>query len=252
MFGQYGFQLTETLAATLGARLNYAQGNGDTLDGHGVTKPADPLPATVRLLPMAALSWQAKPGLVAFAEVQQGYRAGGLTVATINTELLTQRFAPDRIMTMETGVRFGDARPHSVHGSVSVSFARWTDIQSDLIDIAGASVHHQHWRRRISAVETQLSWSPVAGLTIDAAGFLNEAILDKPAPLYASAVNRELPNIAEFGARAGFEYRIDLSPVRPLTFDGALRYVGSSALGIGFAARYPTGQLYRGLAGRRG
>ena len=57
--------------------------------------------------------------------------------------------------------------------------------------------------------------------------------MTSPAPAFAAADERDLPNIPWTVARASGQYRTSLSPAIALTLDGSVRYVGESQLGIG-------------------
>lgn len=232
LFGQYSHAISSVLEITGGARLNYAQALGEPLD-QAAPEPANPKRGRFVLLPMAALTWRPSATMAVFLQTQQGYRAGGLSVAATATTTTVQRFDADRITTIEAGVKFGVAQRSPVWGDITASFARWINIQSDLIDTRGLPYTTNIGDGRIIGLETHGAWRVTPQFDLDAALFANLSQLDKPGPLYAAALDRELPNIAEFGGRAGFRFHRALTDRIGLTVDGSLRYVGKSTLGIG-------------------
>ena len=232
LFGQYTLRVAPKLNITLGGRVNYAQATGDSLD-NPVSELTDPKRSRLVALPMAGLSWQARDGLVLFAQVQQGYRPGGLAIVESGSVSAIQRFDADHITTIETGLRFGAPQRSRLWGNVTASFARWVDIQSDLIDENGLPFSTNIGDGRIFGLEGQITWRISTEIALDGSFFLNKSQLDRPAPLYIAALDRELPSIADAGGRVGFRYHKTFSGNIGLTLDGSARYVGSSSLGIG-------------------
>lgn len=232
LFGQYSFAIAAKLNATLGGRITYAQAIGETLD-NPVSELTDPKRSSFVALPMAALSWQARDRIVVFAQVQEGYRPGGLAISASGSVSAIQRFDADRISTLEAGLRFGFPQRSRFWGSVTASYARWVDIQSDLVDATGLPFTTNIGDGRIIGLEGQMTWRASPHLTFDGSTFINKSQLDKPAPLYIAALDRELPSIAEAGTRVGFRYHTSLTDKVYLTLDGSARYVGKSSLGIG-------------------
>ncbi|MBY0521082.1 MAG: TonB-dependent receptor [Sphingomonas sp.] len=232
LFGQYSRVISSTLEITAGARLNYAQALGEPLD-QAVPEPANPKRGRFVVLPMAALTWRPSPTIAVFLQAQQGYRASGLSVAGAATTTTVQRFVADRITTIEAGLKFGEAQRSRVWGDVTTSVARWVDIQSDLIDTRGLPYTTNIGDGRVIGVEGYVGWRVTPQFDLDASLFANLSRLDKPGPLYAAALDRELPNIAELGGRVGFRFHRALTERIGLTIDGSLRYVGKSTLGIG-------------------
>ena len=88
-------------------------------------------------------------------------------------------------------------------------------------------------------------------MTLGASTFFNLSRLNRPAPAFATASDRELPNIAEEGAQVRAGYTVALSPTVDLTVDGSLRYVGASQLGIGFPLDVAQGDFAEAAAGAR-
>ena len=104
---------------------------------------------------------------------------------------------------------------------------------------------------RIYGLEANASWQVTPTLSLDAAAFINESALSHPDPAFASAQDRDLPNIPGAGARAAAHVRTALSPSLSLAIDAALRYVGRSHLGIGAPVDLVQGGFLDGQIGGR-
>jgi outer membrane receptor protein involved in Fe transport len=182
--------------------------------------------------PTAAITFRAVPGLLLYARVQQGFRAGGLAVAGSGSASATQRFDSDSLTSVEAGLRLGRSGG-PVHLDAALSFARWTDMQADLIDARGLPYTTNLGNGRIYGVEANASWQVTSALGLEAAAFINESALSHPDPAFAAAQDRDLPNIPGAGVSTAAHVRTALSPSLSLALDAALRYVGRSHLGIG-------------------
>ncbi len=232
VFGQYTLALTPRFSATAGGRITYAAADGNALDNRA-PETSEPKRHDARMSPTLALSWRPAGKLLLFVHYQEAARAGGLAVAPSASALNVQRFESDTLGTLEAGARFGVPGRDRLAASATVFYARWTDIQADLIDAAGLPFTVNIGDGRIAGIDARVTWRPVDPLTLEVSGFLNTSALKHPAPAFASADERELPNVAEAGARAAVSYRWHLSAATALDLDASLRYVGRSQLGIG-------------------
>lgn len=227
IFGEATRSIFGRVSATLGARLVRATTVGELI---GVTDPeSEPARRATRFLPTAALTWKPNLGLITFLRYQSGFRGGGVAVTGPDSETAT-RFVPDKIQTIELGVRYGtpDSR---FSGNATIFYTDWRDIQADLLKPDGLPVTDNIGRGRIFGIEANASWKPTSGVTLDLGMFVNRSRLINPAPGFLDADARSLPNIAGFGARGSISY---VTPVRPATdfkIDANARYAGRSRLG---------------------
>jgi outer membrane receptor protein involved in Fe transport len=227
LFGQFSHALVPGVVATLGGRLTYAKSAGMLLDAPA---PHDePERTDVRFSPSAALTWHAAPRLLVYARFQQGFRAGGLAVSTAGA----QRFESDSLTSWEAGMRLGRPDRDRLSFNAAFSYARWADIQADLIDSSGLPFTANLGDGRIWGFEAEASWRLTPTLRLEAAAFVNSSALSRPVPAFAAADERDLPNIPGEGARAALHFETPLGRRVILAVDGALRYVGHSQLGIG-------------------
>ncbi|NNM77721.1 TonB-dependent receptor [Sphingomonas sp. ID1715] len=232
LFGQYTQPLLGPVSITLGGRLTYARAVGmliEQTDGDS----GEAKRKKVRLSPTVAVSWRMGRGLLAFAHYQQGFRAGGLAVAPSGSPADSKRFEGDSLTVGEVGLRLGRPGRDRFSASTTLAYARWSDIQSDLVDLTGLPYTTNIGDGRVYSFEAQTMWEVVSGLNLEASVFLNDSALSRPVEAFAAAEERELPNIARAGARGALRYSIDLGAGTSLVLDGAVRYVGTSQLGIG-------------------
>jgi outer membrane receptor protein involved in Fe transport len=249
LFGQYSLALTPRLVGTIGGRLTYSRSAGMPLDAPDDTNEPDR--TDIRVSPTAALTWRMGHGFLFYARFQQGFRAGGLAVSATGSATSAERFESDSLTSYEAGVRFGRPDVDPLSFNAAISYARWADIQADLIDTRGLPFTTNLGDGRIYGFEFEASWRPTPTLRFDAAAFINHSALTAPAPAFAAADERALPNIASAGARAAAHFRVALSPTLTLALDGSARYVGESHLGIGAPIDIDQGRYLDGQIGAR-
>jgi outer membrane receptor protein involved in Fe transport len=241
LYGEAAFSLGRGIAATAGGRLTHSRLSGAALDAPAAIVPllagVQASRSDTAFMPSFSISAHAAPGLLLFARYQEGFRPGGLAVSG----LLVQRFRSDRIATAEAGFRYG--RPHSgaFDAAVSLSYTRWTDIQADIVDMAGFPTTANIGDGRIYSIDARLGWRPLPGLGLDLAGTWNDSRVTDAAPSIIISPSSPLPNVARFNGRFAAEYETALSDRHDLRVTAAARYVGSSRLGIGAVFGEPQG-----------
>jgi outer membrane receptor protein involved in Fe transport len=249
LFGQYSLALTDRLVGTIGGRLTYSRSAGMPLDAPDDSNAPDR--TDLRASPTAAITWRLGRRLLLYGRFQQGFRAGGLAVSATGSAMSAQRFESDSLTSYEAGVRFGRPDADRLSFNAAISYARWADIQADLIDARGLPFTTNLGDGRIYGFEIEASWRATPTLSFDASAFINNSALSDPNPAFATADERALPNIARAGARAAAHFRAALSPSLTLALDGSVRYVGESHLGIGAPLDIDQGRFIDGQIGAR-
>ena len=242
LYGEGSVALRHNLLLTVGGRLSYDRLVGKTLD-RAADNDFESGRTELRFLPSAALAWRPVDGLLAFARFQEGYRPGGVSVATGGASAgnLVQRFLADRIQTAETGLRF-DPGDRNWNIAVTLSYAHWRSIQADLVDSSGLPFSTNIGTGRIFGLELHGSWHPAPSLRLEAALFTNDTRLVSPDTSNGAEVGDQLPNIAELGARGAVRWTRTLAGDTRLTVDASARYVGRSRLGVGPTLDIPQGR----------
>jgi outer membrane receptor protein involved in Fe transport len=237
LYGEGTVQPLDRFTLTFGGRLTHANLSGSSEDvAEVVAFRFDPgaraSRSETRFLPSLAAAYRATDALTLFARYQQGFRPGGIAV---RREFI-QRFAGDRVSTVEAGARY---RSPVLDLALSASATRWTDIQADLIDGFGFPTTSNAGDGRVFSLGMVSRWRPIAGLEFDAALYLNDskvterAFISLPLEDAVAPEIERLPNVADASGRIGLTYTESLDGGLELTANGYARYVGKSALGIG-------------------
>ncbi|MEJ7925301.1 TonB-dependent receptor [Sphingobium sp. AN641] len=240
LFGEASFEPAKGLIATLGGRLTHNRLSGRAMDPTMLLSSADLARAQAQadaretiFLPSIALLSDAIPGLTFYARYQQGFRPGGLAV----DDQHVQRFRNDRIATLEIGLRRGRPGIDSLAFSANVGWTDWRDIQADLTDRLGLPTTANIGDGRIYTIEARVVGRPLPALTLDGSIIYNDSRLSQPASflrtLKYGGQSLALPNVAAWGGRAAFDYRLAWGDTVQLRLSGSARYVGKSRLGIG-------------------
>lgn len=245
IFGEISIPIAPRLTGTIGGRLTYSRLSGEPLVDVGGNE-FEPDRDGLRALPSIALAWRAKPQFLVFARYQEGFRAGGLSIVQTASGPAAKHFRSDRIATAEAGVRFGRSADVPLTGAVTVSYARWQDIQADLIEPSSLPSTANIGNGRVYGLELSARWRPSRHLSTTAAVFLNDSTLVSPAAGFEQSDIEDLPNIARTGIAGVAEWRTTLGTAIGFAVRGSGRYVGKSKLGVGPALDLSQGDYFDG------
>ena len=228
-FGEATMTVLPALSITGGVRATIARTDGDPSSTPRSTNFIKGR-LTRRIDPTLALSWQIAPQIAVFGRIQSGYRTGGLAVAAGVGRVAD--YQPDQMRVGELGLRKLRSGSTGLALSTSVSLARWTNIQADLINRRGQPYTANIGDAKIEAVEGNADWVPVAGLRIVGSFLFTANMVSGPIADLSKLDNRRLPETPAFAAHGGFNYQWRAGSVSPqlgLSTD----YVGRSVLGTG-------------------
>ncbi|WP_150292316.1 TonB-dependent receptor domain-containing protein [Sphingobium estronivorans] len=240
LFGEASFEPVSGLIATVGGRLTNSRLTGEALDPIAFLSTAAIARAEAQanrnetiFLPSFSLLTDALPGMTLYARFQQGFRPGGLAV----DDQHIQRFRNDRTSTAEIGFRKGVPGVDPVALTGNVAYTRWKNIQADVTDRIGIPTTANIGDGRIYTVEGRIVVHPAPRLTFDGSFIYNDSRLSRPARfvqmLSYEGQTLALPNVANWGGRASFDYRAPLGDAMQFHINGSARYVGKSRLGVG-------------------
>jgi len=244
VYGEVSFRLLPGLTATGGARYTHSQLGGSGEDIGRLSEAAMMALAQITaartetaFLPSASLVAEVTPRTSLYVRYQEGFRPGGLAIAG---DLVT-RFRNDHVSTIELGGRHGREGADPFDFAASISFTNWRDIQADFIDSAGlpstANIGDGHiWSASMTG-GVQLG----PDLRIEAGLTYNDSTVTEPVPLFDAGRTSQVPNIARFAGRIGFDYRRPIGRELTLAAQGWAHYVGKSRLGIGPELGEPQG-----------
>jgi outer membrane receptor protein involved in Fe transport len=238
LYGEGSLRLAEGLIATAGGRVTWSAISGvgeDVLADIAMSKASITADRTEKMfLPSVALTAQPLPETTLYVRYQEGFRPGGLAIDGD----FVRRFRNDQISTVEFGLRQGHARRGTFDLAASVSYTSWRDIQADYIDPTGLPTTANVGDGRIWTFSVSGGIRPLDGLRIDTGLVYNNSRITQPNlyllfPALALGPITEVPNVAKFAGRIGFDYRRQIGDGLELKAQGWARYVGRSRLGVG-------------------
>ena len=240
VYGEASVRLFENVVATAGARYTRSRIGGEgedvplavALAGAEITAKR----TETAFLPSASLLAEVMPETSLYLRYQEGFRPGGLAIEGD----FVRQFRNDHAATFEFGARHGRPGSGPFELAASLSHTKWRDIQADFIDGSGlpstANIGDGRvWTASLSgAVELTPELRLSGGLTY------NDSHVDEPAPMTFTRTT-QVPNIARFAGRLGFDYSRAIGDDLELTAQGWASYVGRSRLGIGPELGEPQG-----------
>ena len=239
LFGEVGIELLDGVEASAGARYTVSKlsGSGQHLSPLAIMRLAeeDTNRKEQRFLPSAALLARPLDGLTLYARYQQGFRPGGLSIASDTVRL----YRNDRLGTAEAGFRYGVPGRDRFDLQGSATRSHWKDIQADFLDPSGLPVTDNIgdgtvWTLTVNGgarlnpefrVEAGLAWND-GEITNPTEAFVAFARPD-------SGGSMEIPNIARVVARGAIDWRKELPGDWRMEANAYARYVGKSRLGVG-------------------
>lgn len=166
-----------------------------------------------------------------FGRLQTGYRTGGLAVASGIGRV--KDFRLDKILVGEIGLRRLRQGPTGLSLQAALSYARWKNIQADLVNRRGLPYTDNIGNARIQAVEAIADWVPVRGLHGKLAFLYTHNRVTGPLADLSVSANRRLPDTCALAGTGsvGYEWRAGDDSV--LSVGATTTYVGRSVLGTG-------------------
>jgi outer membrane receptor protein involved in Fe transport len=174
-------------------------------------------------------------GLTLYARYQQGFRPGGLSIASDTVRL----YRNDRLGTAELGMRYGQPGRDPVDLQGSATRSHWKDIQADFLDPSGLPVTDNIGDGRVWTVTFNAGARLAPGLRLEGGVAWNDGEITHPTPLFMSLLagsgdsSMAIPNIARVVARGTLDWRTELANGWQLQANAYARYVGHSRLGVG-------------------
>ncbi|WP_404712707.1 TonB-dependent receptor [Sphingomonas sp. MMS24-J13] len=241
-------RLGPALSITGGVRYTHAR-----MDGDPSTVTRSPFirgRSSSRVDPEVALSLRLARNLTLFSQYQQGFRTGGLAVAPGAGRVAT--YEDDKIKVGEIGLRLVRRGATGLAAVGSVSYARWNDIQADLVSLGGFPYTANVGNGRILSFEGSFDWIPIVGLKLTGAVFVNRSRLVDPLPGFVASGSRPLPDTPGASATmaAVWSHKLHWGD---LGLEANARYVGASRLGVGPVLDLPYGRYWQtGAAAKLG
>lgn len=232
VYGEANARLFEGLIATAGARYTRSQlgGSGEdvplavAIAGREITASRD----ETAFLPSFSLLAEVLPHTSLYIRYQEGFRPGGLAIEGN----FVRRFRNDRAATFEFGLRHGRPGRGPFDLTASVAHTRWRDIQADFIDAFGLPSTANIGDGRVWTASMSGSVAISTALRLSGGFTYNDSAIDQPDSAFLTRT-MQVPNIARYAGRIGFDYITPLTDTLDLTAQGWASYIGKSRLGLG-------------------
>ena len=262
VFGELTYDLTPNLTATLGGRL-FATWVNFQADGFDLAAaPIADVRSRLRdtgFAPKLRLSYAFAPDMVLYAQVQDGYRAGGFNVPAKADGVAggpdIPAYRPDRLRSYEVG---GEATllDGALTMRASVFRANWRDVQTDQFRASGLPLTLNIGDGSNTGLEAEILWTPDRHWRFRFNALIDDPELTRAKTDFPARVDIGLPGVARRSGAFDIAYRFNVlsrwrgevaaqaSYVGPsfLTFDGA----AASAMGD-----YAQGRISATLSGAR-
>jgi len=259
VFGEISFDLTDRLTAVTGVRWFGFDYDVDSTVSQGPGRREFAASDTAfGLSPKLAVSYRVSDTVTAYAQVSQGYRAGGFNTAGPigqtfgeNVGDPVREYLSDSLWNLEIGTKaiLWDGR---VSARIAGFRAAWSHVQSDQFLPNGLGYAANVGDGVNQGVEIEASWKASDDLELRFNGVLADPQITSPSQNFRSSGDRGLPGVAGLSTNLTALYRRPLENGLTVTANANLVYVGESSLTFQAPERlgmgnYVTGSLSVGL-----
>ncbi len=252
LFGELTYDLLPGLTATLGGRAFFTRSE-TTADDFQLARPAlAPINNSVEdqgFSPKLRLSYAFAPDIVLYAQVSDGFRAGGVNVPAqadgVAGGPAVAAYQPDRLRNYEVG---GEATlfDRALTVRAAVFKAVWRDVQTDQFRASGLPLTLNIGDGSIFGVEVEAAWRPDAHWRLRLNALLDEPELTRSSNIFPARVDIGLPGVAKRTGSIDVTYGFDLPSDLRAELSAQAAYVGRSFLTFDGAAASAMGGYGQG------
>ena len=254
LYGEATFDATSRLSATAGLRWFDFRFDTNSM----VTQPSGQRQMAqsadaAGLSPKFLVSYDARPGLLLYAQAAEGYRPGGFNTAGRIGQVFDapetppRRYKADELWNYEFGVKLR-AFDDRLQGRAAVFYATWESVQSDQYLANGTAYTANIGNGDNRGFEAEAAFRVSERLDLRAAALLNDPEVTKLNAAFSTRKDASLPGVARASASLGFDYHRDLEMGPTLRLQGQASYVGPSYLTFDADKAHEMGE-YLGLRG---
>ncbi len=205
-YGQFTFNLTDTLAFVAGGRYTLEDKALDaTLAGDPVTSRDH----YKKFTPKLGINYKVVPDVLLYASYSQGFKSGGYNGLASTAEQLATAFKPQLTKAWEAGVKADIAR--TLRGSLTGFINNIKDRQ-DSTNLGDGGFLIVNYDMQIKGIEAELAWKPLQGLQIWGNGSLNWGEYKGADSEDASLLDNEPPTLPKYQTTIGFDYTVPVGP----------------------------------------
>ncbi|TAL28434.1 TonB-dependent receptor [Phenylobacterium sp.] len=220
LFGQVGFNVTDTLTLTAGLRQTWEEKSGRFI-GMKVSGPGQPPPLGANydvrgrkkwnaLTPRFAADWQATPDILVYASATRGFKSGGFQGIAGTALSQSTPYDPEYAWSYEGGAKtqWLDKR---LQVNASVFHTDYKDLQvSQLVPLCCVVVGNAA-TAEIDGFEVELVARPIPGLQLEAAyGYLDAKFTSFANGATANFTGNSLPRSPKDKIHLGAQYGFDV------------------------------------------
>ena len=234
VFGEVSYDVTSKLTVVAGGRFFRVE-TRSTADGFELARA--PLPNTrvqarnQGFSPKLRVSYAFRPDRLVYAQVQDGYRAGGFNTPAGADGVANGRAAipylPDRLLSLEVGgeATFFDG----ALGLRAAAFqAHWQNVQTDQFRSSGLPVTLNIGDGTSTGLEFDVTWRPDEHWRLRVGGLLNEPQLSRASDQFPARIDIGLPGVAKVSGSIDVTYRHPLTVGLRGELSARFAYVGRS------------------------
>jgi len=213
VYGDLSYDVTPRLTATVGARWFATRVETRAGDFNIAASPLAPIDGRLTdrgVAPKVRLSFAATPDVVIYAQVQEGYRAGGFNIPAAAggglIEPVAARFRPDYLWSYEigAGVPLFD---HKLILRGAIFHADWRRLQTDQRLASGLPMTVNIGDGSNTGVEAEAVWRPNAHLQIRANALVEDPQINRAFDVFPARRDIGLPGVPYDMGAADVRYR---------------------------------------------
>jgi len=252
-FGEIVFDLTDRLTATAGVRyFNFDYDVDSTVGQAGTERRFAASDTASGFSPKLGLAYRLGEQINLYAQVSQGYRAGGFNTAGPIGQVFdggpgspAREYLPDELWNYEIGAKssFLDGRATA---RIALFHSTWSDIQSDQFLPSGLAYAVNVGNGANDGVEVEAAWQVTDDWALRGNAVLDDPQITTPSPDFDSRGDSGLPGVPGFSANIALQYRKALDKGFTLSGNANLTYVGASRLTFSGEDRYRMGDYATG------
>lgn len=236
LYGEITFDATSRLSATAGLRwFDFRFDTASLVTQAAGQRTFDGADDATGLSPKILLSYDARPGLLLYAQAAEGYRPGGFNTAGRIGQAFdvagapARRYHADQLWNYEIGVKLRGL-DDSARVRVAAFYAAWESVQSDQYLVDGTAYTANIGSGANRGVEAEAALRLSDRIDLAAAALLNDPEIIRRSLDFSSRHNASLPGVSRISASFGVDYHRPLPGDLTLRLQGQATYVGASHL----------------------